>query len=438
MRAIRKARWRRYFSRFGRAIFGHVDPHRTVPHASPPIPSTPLFGSVRTVATWHRLEDRTGSDSGLGAVEALPSLLLLFSSRSILTRIDRSIQDRVRWRCCGVPCATFPAPPWWLGGAAIGEHWCRRTTSRRAMPLPKGSSHSPYRLCPPPPAAATAAAANPLQHRLVLCRTILCRYSELLTSALTVCRRLEGQGGPSTPSPGAATISGQQQQQQRFGEGGGGAGEPPRVALMCDPGPAYVSGSLAAWLHHGIAVPLCLSHPDRRAPAPAAAPAYRCRSRGRSPIVATVATSFLPSPRPAPPRPTSPLEHHRRELSYVLEDAEVSSILVSEGHAERMHALARVRRSRAVGGAVGGAVRWSGGGGSGNDCGCGAWPHACLPACQPARPPGFASPLIACCAPAVVAAAAAAGRRGACGGGAAGSGGAAATGRRRRRSCRAR
>lgn len=67
--------------------------------------------------------------------------------------------------------------------------------------------------------------------------------------------------------------------------------EHPRVALMCDPGVEYVSSTLATWLSRGIAVPLCLSHPDR-------------------------------------------------ELSYVLEDAGVSAVLATPAHAERMHRLA--------------------------------------------------------------------------------------------------
>lgn len=37
----------------------------------------------------------------------------------------------------------------------------------------------------------------------------------------------------------------------------------PRVAIMADPGPAYVAATYATWLRRGIAVPLCLSHPDR-------------------------------------------------------------------------------------------------------------------------------------------------------------------------------
>lgn len=39
--------------------------------------------------------------------------------------------------------------------------------------------------------------------------------------------------------------------------------EQPRIAIMCDPGRDYVSATWAAWLGRGIAVPLCLSHPDR-------------------------------------------------------------------------------------------------------------------------------------------------------------------------------
>ncbi|KAK2077834.1 hypothetical protein QBZ16_004682 [Prototheca wickerhamii] len=61
---------------------------------------------------------------------------------------------------------------------------------------------------------------------------------------------------------------------------------------MCDPGRDYVSATWAAWLGRGIAVPLCLSHPDS-------------------------------------------------EVEYVLKDSGASAIIASPGHRERMASLAR-------------------------------------------------------------------------------------------------
>ena len=98
-------------------------------------------------------------------------------------------------------------------------------------------------------------------------------YGDLLSAALAACRRLEGGAGPPPPTPPAPGAAG------------------PRVALFAEPGGDYVAGQWAAWLHRGVTVPLCLSHPDR-------------------------------------------------ELSYVLEDAEVAAVLASERHADRLARLA--------------------------------------------------------------------------------------------------
>ncbi|KAL4426407.1 hypothetical protein ABPG77_004701 [Micractinium sp. CCAP 211/92] len=103
------------------------------------------------------------------------------------------------------------------------------------------------------------------------------RYADVLSSAVATCRKLESGAAvqPGGAAAGAVTMD-----------------NGPRVALMADPGPAYVAGAFGTWMHGGIAVPLCLSHPDR-------------------------------------------------ELQYVLEDAEVSSVLASEEHADRLAALAQ-------------------------------------------------------------------------------------------------
>lgn len=53
------------------------------------------------------------------------------------------------------------------------------------------------------------------------------------------------------------------QLQQALKDALGSQREQPRIAIMCDPGHDYVSATWAAWLGRGIAVPLCLSHPDR-------------------------------------------------------------------------------------------------------------------------------------------------------------------------------
>ncbi|PRW56153.1 malonate-- ligase [Chlorella sorokiniana] len=102
------------------------------------------------------------------------------------------------------------------------------------------------------------------------------RYRDVLSASLAACRKLEG----AAAAPAAAPAS------------GGASGNGPRVALFADPGAEYVAGQFGTWLHSGISVPLCLSHPDR-------------------------------------------------ELQYVLEDAEVSSVLASEQHAERLYRLAQ-------------------------------------------------------------------------------------------------
>ncbi|KAL4430870.1 hypothetical protein ABPG75_006126 [Micractinium tetrahymenae] len=103
------------------------------------------------------------------------------------------------------------------------------------------------------------------------------RYADVLSAAVTTCRQLESRRATQPGSNAGGTAA------QDAG---------PRVALMADPGAAYVAGAYGTWLHGGITVPLCLTHPDR-------------------------------------------------ELQYVLEDAEVSSVLVSERHADRMAALAQ-------------------------------------------------------------------------------------------------
>ncbi|EFN59012.1 hypothetical protein CHLNCDRAFT_29462 [Chlorella variabilis] len=103
------------------------------------------------------------------------------------------------------------------------------------------------------------------------------RYADLVSSGLAACRQMEASGPPPPPATPGHAST------RRDG---------PRVALFCDPGVDYVAGMYAAWMHGGIAVPLAAQHPDR-------------------------------------------------ELSYVLEDAECSTVLVSEQHAERLHSLAQ-------------------------------------------------------------------------------------------------
>ena len=90
-------------------------------------------------------------------------------------------------------------------------------------------------------------------HRI---RIAHCRYVDILSLALSACQQLDGRpsddGGSSTSVRSAAAAA------------VGAAADGPRVALMSDPGAAYVAGTFAAWLHRGIAVPLCLTHPDRQ------------------------------------------------------------------------------------------------------------------------------------------------------------------------------
>lgn len=74
---------------------------------------------------------------------------------------------------------------------------------------------------------------------------------------------------------------------------------PPRFAIMCGAGPEYITSTFATWLHKGIAVPLCLDHPDR-------------------------------------------------DLDYVLENSGAEVVLSLPQHAARMHALVEKNRGGAA------------------------------------------------------------------------------------------
>ena len=97
-----------------------------------------------------------------------------------------------------------------------------------------------------PPAAATTTPTTPSHFP---CADLSpCSYRDLLSASLTACRKLE-----AAAAPGAAAAS------------PAAADHGPRVALFADPGADYVAGQFGTWLHRGISVPLCLSHPDRQA-----------------------------------------------------------------------------------------------------------------------------------------------------------------------------
>jgi malonyl-CoA/methylmalonyl-CoA synthetase len=98
----------------------------------------------------------------------------------------------------------------------------------------------------------------------------------VLGTALRVCAALP----PPAPAAAAAAPPGPAADEAH-----------PRVALMCDPGPEYVAGAMGTWLRGGIAVPLCLSHPDA-------------------------------------------------EVTYVLRDAGVAAVLATAPHVDRMRRLA--------------------------------------------------------------------------------------------------
>lgn len=90
-------------------------------------------------------------------------------------------------------------------------------------------------------------------------------YAELITTSEAVSRSLAGLPArtPTVAFPPAAAAQ-------------------PRVALAAEPGLAYAAGTLGTWLARGIAVPLCLSHPDREL-------AYTLADAGASAVLATPA-----------------------------------------------------------------------------------------------------------------------------------------------------
>lgn len=89
-------------------------------------------------------------------------------------------------------------------------------------------------------ARAVLGAAHPAaQHPL-----LLCRYVDLLHSSLRVADLLRQDASREAPAEPSS-------------------GHNPRVAVMADPGAGYVASTFGTWLDRGIAVPLCLSHPDR-------------------------------------------------------------------------------------------------------------------------------------------------------------------------------
>lgn len=113
----------------------------------------------------------------------------------------------------------------------------QRCTRRRRLLAPKRPP--PYFRCP----HCCYSQSWSLQLALVVRR-----YADVLSSAVATCRKLESGAAaqPGGAASGAVTMD-----------------NGPRVALMADPGPAYVAGAFGTWMHGGIAVPLCLSHPDR-------------------------------------------------------------------------------------------------------------------------------------------------------------------------------
>ena len=119
-------------------------------------------------------------------------------------------------------------------GAAMGGE-----ESRRELAPP----HRPADALPPRP---------PPPARTLHART--CRYADVLAAALHTCQQLHGAA--AAPAAAAATNG-------STSNGTAAAVDGPRIALMCDPGPGYVAGMLGAWLRGGVAVPLCLAHPDR-------------------------------------------------------------------------------------------------------------------------------------------------------------------------------
>eukprot|EP00887_Chlorella_sp_A99_P003021 scaffold9.g3021.t1 len=115
-------------------------------------------------------------------------------------------------------------------------------------------------------------------------------YAALVRAALAVHKMLQEAPVPRLVGCGGAALA---EAAEAAAFAADAAADPtPRVAIMSEPGATFVASAFGSWLRRGIAVPLCLTHPDR-------------------------------------------------ELQYVLEDAGVSAVLASERHAEHMYRLAR-------------------------------------------------------------------------------------------------
>lgn len=93
--------------------------------------------------------------------------------------------------------------------------------------------------------------------------TRCCRYFDLLKSSLRVSQALERHA----PSPRLSSSTLNDSSNGAHSNGNGSASvhsaDGPRVAIMAEPSASFVAGTMGTWLHRGIAVPLCLSHPDR-------------------------------------------------------------------------------------------------------------------------------------------------------------------------------
>ena len=88
-----------------------------------------------------------------------------------------------------------------------------------------------------------------------------CRHADLVRAAVPAAKMLREPPVPRLVGAGGVALA---EAAEAAALASVDAADPtPRVAIMSEPGPGFVASTYATWLRRGIAVPLCLSHPDR-------------------------------------------------------------------------------------------------------------------------------------------------------------------------------